>query len=185
MFADRLPFYKGAFGLLALILVLAAIGCGDEGPQPAPGGDSPAAGTGTSTGSSEDEPDVADADPADVEVISAWAETLAAGDVEGAAEFFALPSVAENGPLVTAIETREDAIAFNQSLPCGATVVAAQTTGSFTTATFALAERPGGDCGPGVGGSAETSFTIENGKISEWRRVGTGDQGPAPGQSTS
>ena len=176
MFADRLQFYKGAFGLLALILALAVIGCGGEGSDPAPGLDSAAA---------ESEPDTAGADAADVKVISDWADTLSEGDAEAAAEFFALPSVAENGPLVTAIETREDAIAFNESLPCGATVVAAETTGSFTTATFELLERPGGDCGPGVGGSAATSFTIEDGKISEWRRIGAGAERPGADQSTT
>ena len=104
-------------------------------------------------------------------MIEDWSATLSEGDVEGAADYFAIPSTAENGPLLIKIESRADAIAFNESLPCGAEVISAQTEGEFTTATFRLSERPGGGCGTGVGGTASTSFVIEDGKIVEWRRI--------------
>ena len=39
-----------------------------------------------------------DADPADVRVIDAWVTALRHGDVDAAAGYFAIPSVAENGP---------------------------------------------------------------------------------------
>ena len=59
----------------------------------------------------------------------------------------------------------------------------AETQGEFTTATFRLTERPGpGTCGPGTGESAKTSFVIRDGKIVEWRRVGTGGA-EAPGRT--
>ena len=109
-------------------------------------------------------------------MIEAWAERSPTATSRRAADYFAIPSTAENGPLLTRIESRADAIAFNRSLPCGAEVVSAQTAGDFTTATFELSDRPGGDCGAGVGGAASTSFQIEDGKIVEWRRV----DGPAP-----
>ena len=83
-----------------------------------------------------------DADPADVRVIDEWAKTLASGDVEGAAELFAIPSVAENGILIE-IEDENDALRFNASLPCGAELIGAESQGEFTTATFRLIERPG------------------------------------------
>jgi hypothetical protein len=51
-------------------------------------------------------------------------------------------------------------------------VVTARTSGDFTTVTFRLLERPGGDCGTGVGQRATTSFQVEDGKIVDWRRVG-------------
>ena len=60
--------------------------------------------------------------------------------------------------------------------PCR--IVSVRTTGELTTATFRLSDRPGGDCGSGAGGSASTTFDIEDGKIVEWRRV---DDAPAPG----
>jgi hypothetical protein len=124
-----------------------------------------------------------DADPADVVVIDDWAQTLKKGDVKAAAEFFALPSTAENG-LTYDIESRNDARLFNESLPCGAELKDAQTEGDFTTATFELTERPGpGICGTGVGAEAQTAFVIEKGKIVEWRRVATSDAQPAPGDA--
>src|SRR5206468_3837552 len=118
------------------------------------------------------------ADPADVHVIDAWVTALRHGDVDAAARYFAIPSVAENGPILLHIHSLDDARRFNQSLPCGARLVRAETQGEFTTATFRLTERPGpGTCGPGTGGTAKTSFVIHGGKIAEWRRVGASGGG--------
>jgi hypothetical protein len=119
------------------------------------------------------------ANAADVAVIQGWAQALKRGDANAAAAYFATPSVAENGPLLVRIKNAGQAKAFNESLPCGAVVVRAESVGRFTTATFRLTERPGpGTCGPGTGGTAQTSFVIRDGKIVEWRRVGAGGQGP-------
>jgi hypothetical protein len=125
------------------------------------------------------------ADPADVHVIDAWVTALRRGDVNAAAAYFAIPSVAENGPILLHIESVEQARRFNESLPCGARLIRAQSAGRFTTATFRLTERPGpGICGPGTGGVAKTSFVIHHGKIDQWRRVGAGGGGPsAPSQT--
>jgi hypothetical protein len=161
--------------LAALLALFAACG-GDseeETTTPAP----PAEGPG------RPEPDTADADAGDVEVIEAWSDALREGDVETAAGFFALPSVAENGPQLVRIRDRDDARLFNRSLPCGAVLVAAESEGAFTTATFELTERSGpGRCGPGAGEEAQTAFVIEAGEIVEWRRVGLGEE-PAPGEA--
>jgi hypothetical protein len=150
---------------IAIVIMLA--GCG--------GGSESESGSG---------PEVAgDADPGDVRVIDAWVTALRGGDVDAAARYFAIPSVAENGPLLIQIESLDDARRFNESLPCGARLVRAETQGQFTTATFRLTERPGpGTCGPGTGGAAETSFVIREGKIVEWRRVGVGVE-EAPGRA--
>ena len=125
------------------------------------------------------------ADPAAVEVIDDWARTLRAGDVNGAAEFFAVPSLAVNG-LALEINDVADARRFNASLPCGAILEEAVEQDGFTVATFELTERPGpGTCGSGTGATANTAFKIEDGKIVEWRRV-VGDEGdarPAPSSS--
>ena len=122
------------------------------------------------------------ADPADVQVIDGWVSSLRHGDVDAAAHYFAIPSVAENGPLLVRIRSLDDAVRFNQSLPCGAELIRADSAGEFTTGTFRLTERPGpGLCGPGTGGVAKTSFVIHDGKIAQWRRVGAGGAGePAP-----
>jgi hypothetical protein len=126
------------------------------------------------------------ADPADVEVIDGWVTSLRHGDVDAAADYFAIPSVAENGPILARIRSPEDARRFNESLPCGARLIRADSAGDFTTATFRLTERPGpGTCGSGTGGVAKTSFVIRDGKIVQWRRVGAGVGGsPAPSSTT-
>jgi hypothetical protein len=156
---------RAFFAVIGVATVLA--GCGGDGPSSS-GSVSGVAG---------------DADQGDVRVIDAWVTALRHGDVDAAARYFAIPSVAENGPLLLQIESLDDARRFNQSLPCGARLVRAETQGQFTTATFRLTERPGpGSCGPGAGEAAKTSFVISDGKIVEWRRVGIGG-GEAPGQT--
>ena len=158
---------------LALGLVLA--GCGGGG------------GDQTITGTVRRAADVpGGADPADVKVIEDWVGALDRGDIDAAAGYFAIPSVAENGVLLH-IRSLGDAKLFNAGLPCGAHVVKAVSAGKFTTATFRLSERrgPGAGCGPGTGGKAQTSFVIRDGKIAEWRRVGAAGPGQgAPAQST-
>lgn len=163
---------RASISILALLGLLALAGCGggdDSDPPPA----SEDTGQGV-TG---------DADPSDVEVIEAWSDALREGDIDAAASYFAIPSVAENGALLR-IRNRDDARLFNLSLPCGATLVDAQTQGDFTTATFELSERPGpGTCGQGSGGTAETAFVISDGEITEWRRVAVGGVEPTPGEA--
>ena len=160
--------------LVATFALLLLAGCGDSGSTDQ---------TPTITGETSTTGDTADADAEDLQVIEDWSNTLSEGDVEGAADYFAVPSTTENGPIVIDIRSNKDAVAFNDSLPCGAKVVSAETSGDLTTATFELSDRPGGDCGSGTGGEAATEFKIEDGKIVEWRRVGVpgGGDGGAPG----
>jgi hypothetical protein len=106
-----------------------------------------------------------------VSVIEGWVETLSKGDVEGAAGYFALPSVAENGAPPVILRSHADVIAFNSSLPCGAKLVRARPLGRFIAATFRLTDRPGGGCGSGIGQLARTAFVIRDGKIAQWRRL--------------
>ena len=144
-------------------LLLAVSACGGAGS------------TSTSTATSSVS---GDANPADVQVIDGWVTALRHGDVKAAAGYFAIPSVAENGPVLLRIRSTEEAVRFNESLPCGARLVRADSAGDFTTATFRLTERPGrGSCGPGTGTVAKTSFVIRDGKITQWRRGGVGGGG--------
>jgi limonene-1,2-epoxide hydrolase len=151
--------------LAGIVIMITLAGCGGGGGSESGG-----------------EPKIAgDADPGDIRVIDAWVTALRRGDVDAAARYFAIPSVAENGPLLLHIESLDDARRFNESLPCGARLVRAATQGQFTTATFRLTERPGpGICGPGAGNTAKTSFVIRDGKIVEWRRVGADGGGQRP-----
>jgi hypothetical protein len=111
------------------------------------------------------------ADPEETRVIEEWSSALRGGDVEAAAEYFDVPSFAQN-PVPVQLRSREDVLAFNEALPCGAELTKAETQGNYTIATFELTERPGrGKCGQGTGATAKTAFRIEDGKITEWRRV--------------
>jgi hypothetical protein len=122
------------------------------------------------------------AEPADVQVIKDWADTLRSGDAEGAAEFFALPSRAQNGTPPIRFEEREDVVEFNEALPCGAELVRAEPHDVFILATFELTERPGpGECGAGTGNTARTAFVIEDGLIVQWIRAASEeDAAPTP-----
>jgi hypothetical protein len=151
--------------LIAAMLLISACGSDEEAP-PTP----------------EEPTESAGAPTSDVGVIRAWSEALTEGDIDAAAEFFAIPSVAENGVLLK-IEDADDARLFNESLPCGAELESTESQGRFTTATFRLTTRPGVAVCPGDGNTAQTSFVIEDGAIVEWRRVAIPSP-DAPGQTT-
>ena len=150
--------------LLAALFLAALGGCGSSG-----------GGQGTTIAGS--------AEPGHVQVIERWADELRAGDVIAASERFAIPTVVQNGTPPLRLTDRRQIEAFNNSLPCGARLTAAVESGRYTIATFKLTERPGiGRCGNGVGEQAKTAFVIEDGLITQWRRVVDtgegGDQGP-------
>ena len=127
-------------------------------------------GCGSSSDESSTIPGGADADA--VQVIKGWADEIRAGDVSAASERFALPSVVQNGTAPLRLTNRPQVELFNQSLPCGAKLTHAISSGKYTIATFELTERPGpGECGNGVGEAAKTAFVIRDGHITEWRRV--------------
>jgi hypothetical protein len=117
-----------------------------------------------------------------VRVIDEWATALRQGDVEDAADRFAVPSVAQNGAGAVTLDTRGEVLAFNDSLPCGARLVGARPAGRFIAATFRLTERPGGDCGSGAGALARTAFVIRGGKIRQWRRLPDPAPSGVPGE---
>ena len=141
-----------AIAVLGVLGIAALSGCGSSGGDSTtiPGG----------------------ADPATVRVIRGWADELRAGDVTAASERFAIPSVIQNGTPPLRLTSRSEVEAFNQSLPCGATLTEAVSIDRYTIATFKLTERPGpGECGNGVGETAKTAFVVRKGLITQWRRV--------------
>jgi hypothetical protein len=140
-----------------LILILIALGgCGSSDEDSVPGG----------------------ADPDAVAVIKDWSDELRAGDVLAASERFSVPTVVQNGTPALELTSRRGVEAFNRSLPCGAKLTNATSSGRFTIATFELTERPGpGECGNGVGETAKTAFVIHEGLITEWRRVVDSSEG--------
>ena len=150
-----------ALATLTALSALALGGCGSSGETSVAGG----------------------ADPHAVEVIKHWADELRAGDVLAASQRFAIPALVQNGTPPLRLTDRRDVEAFNRSLPCGANLTEAITSGKYTIATFELTERPGpGECGGGVGETAKTAFVIHNGLIAEWRRVVDTNQGTTTAQ---
>jgi hypothetical protein len=118
-----------------------------------------------------DEESPAQQEHKEVGVIKGWVDTLADGDIDGAADYFAVPSVVQNATPPLTLRSRADVVGFNRSLPCGAKLVKARPVGRVIVATFRLKERPGGACGSGVGLLARTAFVIKDGRIVQWRRL--------------
>jgi hypothetical protein len=128
--------------------------------------------TGCGSSSKESSTVAGNADADAVQVIKEWADELRAGDVSAASDRFAIPSIIQNGTGPLRLTNRAQVEIFNQSLPCGARLTAASSSGKYTIATFVLTERPGpGECGNGVGDAAKTAFVIHDGPIAERRRV--------------
>ncbi|HEY8866310.1 MAG TPA: nuclear transport factor 2 family protein, partial [Solirubrobacteraceae bacterium] len=121
------------------------------------------------------------ADPSRLRVVRAWVKAEAQGRMAKAASYFALPALVAN-PQPLRLRTRAQVRAFNEALPCGARLTSTYAVRHLVVATFRLVQRPGADCGRGVGGSASTAFVIRDGKIAQWLRVPdqTGGAAPSP-----
>jgi hypothetical protein len=104
-------------------------------------------------------------------VINAWLSALRHGNVKRAAHYFALPSKFQNASPVLTVDSEEKRILVNLSLPCGAKALEMGGAGAYTIVTFELTDRPGGDCGSGVGGKARGAIRVERRKIKEWYRL--------------
>jgi hypothetical protein len=112
------------------------------------------------------------ADRASTRVIRRWLAALNRGEVRRAAHFFALPSKFQNtGTPVLTVDSERERIAVNLSLTCGARAIETGGAGRYTIVTFRLIERPGGDCGPGVGNTARGAILVARGRIREWYRL--------------
>jgi hypothetical protein len=167
----------------ALLFTLLLVGCGSDRShrnppavspkQPAPARDPlalPAGVPSSTTGR-------ADADA--TRTIRAWSKALRAGDVAGAASFWALPAKVQNATPVLTLTTRGDVRLFNGSLSCGAVMTGAGgAPRGFTIVRFRLTERRGGACGSGVGHSAETAVLVRGGLIVGWYRLPDTTPGP-------
>jgi hypothetical protein len=110
-------------------------------------------------------------DPGARRVIRAWLDALNHDDIERAASYFALPSKFQNGTPVLTVDSQVERIAVNLALPCGAKATRMRGAGTFTIVTFRLIDRPGGECGQGVGGRARGAIRVAKGKIAEWYRL--------------
>ena len=99
--------------------------------------------------------------------IREWSRALNAERYARAASFFADGAIVEQGREIL-LEDRSDAIAFNRSLPCKATVTDVDDEGDTLLAAFRLRGSPIGGCD---GGTARVRFRFRDGKFSEWRQL--------------
>ncbi|MEA2155816.1 MAG: hypothetical protein QOE11_1956 [Solirubrobacteraceae bacterium] len=118
------------------------------------------------------------ADASATRTIRAWSKALRAGDLAGATALWALPARIQNGTPVLTLGTRGDVRSFNESLSCGAVLTGAGAARGYTIATFRLTERRGGQCGTGVGQSAQTAVLVRAGRIAGWYRLPDTTPGP-------
>ena len=161
-----------ACGIAALLAV--AAGCGGSGPDRRSAVRHPAGAR--SPSSPRSEPDA---------VIRRWSDSLRAGDVDAAARLFSLPATVANGTAPERLSSRAAIRDFNASLPCGARLLRTRREHAYTIATFRLTKRRGGDCGGGVGLTADTAFVVHRGRIREWLRLPDPDGGGPPPQTGS
>ena len=111
------------------------------------------------------------ADPASVRVIARWLKVLRRGDELGAARYWATGAKFQNATPVLTIDTPIEKVAIQKSLTCGARIKQAGGPKPFVVLVFVLTERPGGDCGDGVGHTARGAIRVAHGQIVEWYRL--------------
>jgi hypothetical protein len=149
---------RSPIGLVAVLLLLAAIGCEDEAePDPLPPPEQ--------RGAAYEE-----------RVIRGWLLALSRDDYDGAAGFFARDALIDQGDPYR-LRGPSDAKIFNASLPCRADLAEVQDEpGPRSLASFRLREGPGGPCS----GIVKVRFTIREGKFTEWRQLPEEPEQPEP-----
>jgi hypothetical protein len=166
----------------ALAAALAGAGCGKDSASPASGAHARAPASHAAAAVR------GNADPESVRVISAWAAELRQGRLQAASRLFALPSrvqVSVDSQVFT-LRHRNQVVAFESVLPCGAKLLRADRRGRFVNALFLLSDRADSPC-DAPGASARVAFVVRGGLITEWLRAPSepNDPGtqatPAPG----
>jgi hypothetical protein len=114
-------------------------------------------------------------------VIQGWADALRGGHVKAASRYFNIPSYVDGGGGVELFLTsRAQIVGFNRGLPCGAQLLSTRRGPQHVVlGTFRLTQRPGGDCGTGVGGLAAVQFLVRRHLIIEWLRAPDDQVDPA------
>jgi hypothetical protein len=168
---------RSAAAVLVALSMAAAMGCGGSKQRPSPSPEHVARDLAPPPTDElalpPDVPDRATGPAADASrsVINRWLKQLRHGHVKAAAHYFALPSKFQNATPVLTVNTEQERIAVNTSLPCGAVATEMGGAGAYTIVTFRLTKRPGGDCGTGVGGTVRGAILVERRMIKEWYRL--------------
>jgi SnoaL-like domain len=113
------------------------------------------------------------------DVVRAWSDALNAGNNEAAADLFAPGAQIIQGGRTVRLQTHDDAVAWNASLPCSGRIVEVETDGDTVTATFVLDNRTTSPC-DAPGAQATAAFRIEDGKIVLWHQLDGEQQETGP-----
>lgn len=111
------------------------------------------------------------ADAASVKVIARWLKVLRKGQEARAARYWATGAKFQNSTPVLTIDTPIEKLAIQKSLTCGARIKRAGGPAPFVVLVFVLTQRPGGNCGSGVGQTARGAIRVAHGQIVEWYRL--------------
>ena len=113
-------------------------------------------------------------------VARAWSAALDKADDERAASFFA-PGAEVVQDTGVVLGTHDDAVAWNEALPCGGTITrVVHQSARFVLVVFHLTDRPGHRC-DAPGREAAAIFKVVDGKIVLWHQ--TAPPGAAPSSS--
>jgi hypothetical protein len=100
-------------------------------------------------------------------VIRGWLLALNRDDYTGAADYFAIGAIVDQGEPFR-LSSAAAARIFNAGLPCRADLAGVEDEpGPKSLASFRLREGPGGPCS----GIVKVRFTIRKGKFTEWRQL--------------
>lgn len=109
-------------------------------------------------------------------VIRGWLLALNRDDYAGAADYFAVGAIIDQGEPFR-LPNHAAARIFNAGLPCRADLAGVDDEpGPKSLASFRLRAGPGGPCS----GIVEVRFTIREGKFTEWRQLPEAPEPPGP-----
>jgi hypothetical protein len=109
-------------------------------------------------------------------VIRGWLLALNREDYVGAADYFAVGAIIDQGDPFR-LPSPAAARIFNAGLPCRADLARVQDEpGPKSLASFRLRAGPGGPCS----GLVKVRFTIRDGKFTEWRQLPEEPEPPGP-----
>ncbi len=109
-------------------------------------------------------------------VIRGWLLALNRDDYDGAADYFAVGAIIDQGDPFR-LPSRAAARIFNAGLPCRADLAGVDDEpGPKSLASFRLRRGPGGPCS----GIVKVRFTIKEGRFTEWRQLPEEPEAPGP-----
>jgi len=101
-------------------------------------------------------------------VIRSWAAALRRADIGRAADLVATGARVQTGPALERLATRNQVLAWNSSLPCGAKVERIGGARGYAIVRFRLTDRIGADCTDGVGNVIRAAIKVADGRIVGW-----------------